>query len=50
MSKRTKHIVSKIDELSRLYNLKVNLTTYDANYDKIFEYGSHEGFTLQKLN
>ena len=48
-SKRTKHIMKKVHELSILCNLHVNFSIYDPKINKLVEFATDPTYNLRKL-
>ena len=48
-SKRTKVLVKKSRELSILCNLDINITIYDRSINKIQQFSTKEGFTIDSI-
>ena len=49
-SKRTKHIMKKVHELSVLCNLHINVSIYDESMNKLVEFVTDQGHNIRKLN
>ena len=48
-TKRTKHIIKKMRELSILCNLNLNLAVYDVKLSKVTEYATDAEITIKDL-
>lgn len=48
-SKRTKVLVKKSKELSILCNLDINITIYDSTINKVQQFTTKRGFTVESI-
>ena len=48
-SKRTKVLFKKSRELSVLCNLDINISIYDRSINKLWQYGTKQGFTVESI-
>ena len=47
--KRTKVLFKKSRELSVLCNLDINISIYDRSINKLWQYGTKQGFTVESI-